>query len=138
VNVCIRNLLSEDYGVLLQLWKEADFTIGKSDSEEEYVRFLQQNPNTSLCIVQNDQLIGAVMGGFDGRRGMIHHLVVSREFRSHGYGKLLMDELMRRFKSMGVVKVSLWVKTDNEGVIDFYRSVGFDLRMDLYTMSCLL
>ncbi|HOO32444.1 MAG TPA: GNAT family N-acetyltransferase [Thermotogota bacterium] len=131
----IRELIPEDYEDILLLWKQAGFLIGKSDSEGEYVRFLRANPRTSLGVICDDQLSGAVLGGFDGRRGTIHHLVINEASRKLGYGKALMYELIRRFGEMGVVKLSLWVKTDNSQVIAFYEKLGFELRRDLYTMS---
>lgn len=131
----IRRLVSEDYSFLLELWRKADFFIGKSDTEEEYIRFIKFNPETSLGIIVEEKLIGAVLGGFDGRRGTVHHLVVDEKYQQNGYGKILMTELIKRFRDRNVVKVSLWVKSDNSKVISFYENIGFEFRNDLYTMS---
>ena len=65
----IRELVSEDYDTLLLLWKEAGVVIGKSDLREEYGRFLRHNPRTSLGLILDGRLFGAVLGGYDGRRG---------------------------------------------------------------------
>jgi ribosomal protein S18 acetylase RimI-like enzyme len=131
----IRRLVSEDYSFLLELWEKAEFFIGKSDTEEEYIRFIKFNPETSLGIIVEEKMIGAVLGGFDGRRGTIHHLVVDEKYQQNGYGEILMTELIKRFRDMNVVKVSLWVKSDNSKVISFYENIGFEFRNDLYTMS---
>jgi ribosomal protein S18 acetylase RimI-like enzyme len=74
-------------------------------------------------------------GGYDARRGLIHHFAVRKEQQGKGYGKALFDQLMNIFKELGVVKVSFWVKKDNTQVIPFYKKQGFILREDLITMS---
>ena len=40
-----------------------------------------------------NKIIGTVIGGFDGRRGLIYHLAVATEFRGHGIGSRLMNEV---------------------------------------------
>lgn len=74
------------------------------------------------------------MGGFDGRRGLVHHLAVTAEHRGEGLGKALMAELDRRFRELGLEKYSFWIEADNTEVIKFYQHLGYELR-DLITMS---
>jgi len=131
----IKSLQSSDYPALIEIWKEAGFKIGKSEEKEEVEKFLQTNPNTSLGIYINDTLIGCILGGYDGRRGLIHHFAVRKELQGKGFGKALLNQLMAIFKENGVVKVSFWVKKDNTQVIPFYERNGFILRDDLITMS---
>ena len=123
------------YTALIEIWKESGFKIGKSEKKEEVEKFLQTNPNTSLGIYIDDTLIGCILGGYDGRRGLIHHFAITKEHQGKGYGKALLDQLMGIFKELGVVKVSFWVKKDNTQVIPFYKKHGFELRDDLITMS---
>ncbi len=130
-----KKLEISDYPSLIEIWKEAGFKIGKSEEKEEVEKFLQTNPNTSLGIYIDDTLIGCILGGYDGRRGLIHHFAVRKEHQGKGYGKTLLDQLMTVFKENGVVKVSFWVKKDNTQVIPFYLKHGFILRDDLITMS---
>jgi len=131
----IKKLTLSDYPSLIEIWKEAGFKIGKSEEKQEVEKFLQTNPNTSLGIYINDTLIGCILGGYDGRRGLIHHFAVRKEHQGKGYGKALLNQLMAIFKENGVVKVSFWVKKDNTQVIPFYERNGFILRDDLITMS---
>ena len=131
----IKKIQITDYPTLIEIWKESGFKIGKSEEKEEIEKFLQTNPNTSLGIYIDDTMIGCILGGYDGRRGLIHHFAVRKEHQGKSYGKALLDQLMHIFKVLGVVKVSFWVKKDNTQVIPFYEKQGFELRDDLITMS---
>ena len=67
-----------------------------------------------------------MIGGFDGRRGLIYHLAVDQSYRQRGIGKLLMDEIERRLVAKGCLRCYLLVKDDAREVIDFYRAQGWD------------
>ena len=48
-----------------------------------------------LLIIETDgEIVGSVLGGFDGRRGYIYHLAVVEKMKGRGVGKMLMDELV--------------------------------------------
>ncbi len=128
-------LKPEDYPDLIQLWKDAGFTIGRSEEQAEVEKFLHHNPETSLGLFIGERLVGSVLGGYDGRRALIHHLAVISDQQGNGYGRALMSEVEKRLMKRGVVKISFWVKSDNKRVISFYEKEGFHVRDDLLTMS---
>ncbi len=131
----IRSMNSTDYFAAFRLWEECRLPLGESDTAAEIDRFLSRNPDTCLVAVRDQRLIGTVLGGFDGRRGLIHHLAVHPGFQRQGVGRRLMTEVENRFRALGVVKVSLWIRNDNRPVAAFYRQLGYELRGDIITMS---
>ena len=131
----IRSMNSTDYPAAFRLWEECRLPLGESDTAAEIDRFLSRNPDTCLVAVRDDRLIGTVLGGFDGRRGLIHHLAVHPGFQRQGVGRRLMGEVENRFRDLGVVKISLWIRNDNRSVTAFYHRLGYDLRTDIVTMS---
>ena len=80
-----------------------------------------------LVAVDGDRLVGTVMGGYDGHRGWIYSLAVDSNERHRGIGTELMAEAERRLKERGCLKVNLQVMPDNEGVVQFYRELGFSV-----------
>ena len=72
-------------------------------------------------------LVGAVMAGFDGTRGWIHHLAVPPERRSQGIGTALVRAAEDGLRNLGCPKVNLQVRASNDGVIAFYPSLGCDV-----------
>ena len=133
----IREMGENDLPKVLVIWRIVNIELTYSDKHEELVRMIKHNPG--LCLVLEDTLnrniFGAVLGGFDGRRGWVHHLAIHPSIQGKKYGTLLMDELLKRFKERNVVKLKIEILKSNIGVIDFYKKIGWNLRSDLSTMS---
>ena len=136
----IREMEEKDLPKVLDVWRAANIELTYSDKHEELVRMIKHNPE--LCLVLKDPLekgiLGAVLGGFDGRRGWVHHLAIHPSIQGKKYGTLMMDELLRRFKERNVVKLKVEILKSNIGVIDFYKKLGWNHRTDLTTMSLTL
>ncbi|MFW9994396.1 MAG: GNAT family N-acetyltransferase [Candidatus Odinarchaeota archaeon] len=133
----IRTMEVRDITAVRRLWEKAGFELTKSDEPDELRRMLDHNPGLCLVAAENrsEIIVGAVLGGFDGRRGWVHHLAVDPAFRRRKIGTLLMNELTRRFKEKKVVKIKLEIVNGNEQVIEFYSQIGWNLRKELLTMS---
>lgn len=134
----IRDMKIEDYREVYKLWQECGISLGKSDSEDEIQKFISMNPETSLVETIDNKIIGCVLGGYDGRRGLIHHLAIHPDYQGNDYGTILMECLENKFKEKGVVKISFWVQNSNIGVVDFYEKLGYELRKDIVTISKVL
>lgn len=124
----------EDYHTVIALWNSAGegIHVRRSDEPEEIQKKLQRDPDLFLVAEQGGQVIGTVLGGFDGRRGMVYHLAVDANFRKQGIGEALMNELEQRLKHKGCIKYYLLVTRDNQDAIRFYEKHGWE-RMELYT-----
>ena len=66
------------------------------------------------------------MVGYDGHRGWVNYLAVEESRRGEGLGALLMDEAERLLAERGCPKLNLQVRTSNTGVIEWYRSLGYE------------
>ena len=78
-NIQIRTMRVTDYEKVYALWmscKNMGFN-DIDDSKEGISRFLERNPNTSFVAMENDELLGIILGGHDGRRGYIYHMSVA-------------------------------------------------------------
>jgi ribosomal protein S18 acetylase RimI-like enzyme len=92
---------------------------------------LERDADLFMVAEADGKIVGSVLGGFDGRRGMMYHLAVAREYRQQGIGALLVDELERRLRAKGCIRYYLLVTKDNLEAIRFYEQRGW-MRMDLY------
>lgn len=131
----IRKMTINDYQEVYHLWSDTGLTLKKSDEKQEIKRMIDRNPTTCLVGEKEGEIIAAVMGGFDGRRGYIHHLSVAPHLQGEGYGRQILFELERRFTDMGVKKVHLFVQKVNDKVIGFYQRCGYIKRTELIDMS---
>jgi ribosomal protein S18 acetylase RimI-like enzyme len=123
----------QDYPAVLELWENAGpgVHVGRSDQPDEIRKKLQRDPDLFLVAEMDGRIIGTVLGGYDGRRGLVYHLAVAVQYRNNGIGALLMEELERRLRDRGCLKCYLLVTPDNDGSIDFYEKRGWE-RMPLY------
>lgn len=137
MELVISEMEENDIPKVQEIWRAVNIELTYSDKCEELVKMIKYNPG--LCLVLKDTLkkdiLGAVLGGFDGRRGWIHHLAIHPSIQGKKYGTLLMDELLRRFKERNIVKLKIEIFKSNKKVIDFYKKLGWDHRTDLSTMS---
>jgi len=90
-------------------------------------RKLTVQPELLLAAIADGQLVGAVMGGFDGVRGWVHHLAVDPGWRGQGIGRRLMQAVEAGLGPLGCPKVNLQVRATNAEVIAFYRALGYEL-----------
>jgi ribosomal protein S18 acetylase RimI-like enzyme len=99
----LREFTLEDYDAVLALWQNAGdgLGIGRSDTRAEIAKKLQRDPDLFLVAEDDGTIIGTVIGGYDGRRGLIYHLAVARAYRERGIGTLLMNEVERRLRAKG-------------------------------------
>jgi ribosomal protein S18 acetylase RimI-like enzyme len=117
----------DDYPAARLLWENAGpgIQLRRSDDPEEIQKKLQRDPDLFLVAEIEGKMIGTVMGGFDGRRGMVYHLAVAEAYRNQGIGKLLMDELESRLRAKGCIRCYLLVTIENESAIRFYEELGW-------------
>ncbi len=121
-----------DYPAVLKLWQTAGsgVRVGRSDAPDEIEKKFEFAPDLFLVAELDRKLIGSVIGGFDGRRGLIYHLAVDPDFRLNGLGSRLMEEIERRLTDKGCLRSYLLVTPENEDAMRFYEKRGWK-RMEI-------
>lgn len=132
MNIEYRLMNIEDYEQAYDLWLLCGNGLNnKDDSREGIDRYLKRNPTTSFVAVCEEKVVGVILCGHDGRRGIIQHACVSPEYRRFGIGSKLVDLALEALKAEGINKVLLVAFKKNEGGNKFWESQGFTLREDL-------
>lgn len=123
----------QDLAAVLALWQAAGSGIHlrRSDEPQEIEKKLARDPDLFLVAEAGGRIVGAVLGGFDGRRGMVYHLAVAHALRRQGIAGLLMDELEQRLRQKGCIRAYLLVTRDNHEAIRFYEAHSWQ-PMDLF------
>jgi len=118
----------DDFPQVVALWDQSGpgVRLGRSDQPEEIAKKLQRDPDLFLVEEIDGVIAGTVIGGFDGRRGMVYHLAVASNYRRRGIGEALMQELENRLKAKGCLKSYLLVLRDNNEAICFYEQRGWE------------
>lgn len=116
-----------DYESVFALWKsiEKGVRTGRSDTLAEIEKKLSRDPDLFLVAEAEGEIVGSVIGGYDGRRGLIYHLAVTSALRGLGIGSRLMDELESRLQAKGCLKCYLLVTIDNPEAEAYYQHRGW-------------
>jgi ribosomal-protein-alanine acetyltransferase len=80
-----------------------------------------------LVVTCNDRVVGYAAASFDADNGDAEILMVTvdNDHRRRGVAKRFVDDLLEWCRSVGAETVNLQVRTDNDGPIALYRSLGF-------------
>lgn len=125
----------QDYPAVIDLWNRCGpgVQVRQSDDPEEIKKKMTRDPDLFIVAEEQGQIAGVVLGGFDGRRGLVYHLAVEPGFRVHGVGGLLMQEVEARLAQKGCLRAYLMVTDENEEVIPFYEKRGWaEMKMHLF------
>jgi ribosomal protein S18 acetylase RimI-like enzyme len=87
--------------------------------------YLTRNPGLSRVAVQNEQIIGAVLCGHDGRRGLLYHLAVAPGLRGQGIGRRLVEECLAGLQTSGIKRALILVARENDLGRAFWAARGF-------------
>jgi ribosomal protein S18 acetylase RimI-like enzyme len=82
-------------------------------------------PELLLVGTINEDLVAAVIAGFDGVRGWIYHLAVQPEWRRRGFATQLVRAAEAGLQKIGCAKVNLQVRATNSAVVAFYTGLGY-------------
>ena len=129
----IRKMNINDYDGIYRLWLDTP-GMGLNttdDSREGIEKYLLRNPNSCFVAENNNEIVGVIMSGHDGRRGYIHHTAVKISKRTQGVGSSLLDYAMAALNDEGINKVALVVFERNEIGNAFWENRGFTIRSDL-------
>jgi ribosomal protein S18 acetylase RimI-like enzyme len=122
-----RPFRKEDYDAVVELWHAADgIEVAEGDSRDDIAAYLLRNPDLSRVAEEGRRIIGAVLCGHDGRRGLIYHLAVTTDCRGKGVGQRLVGECITGLRACNIQRALLLVARDNQNGRDFWHSRGFE------------
>lgn len=135
-DISVRPMRISDYGQALDLWKATPgIGLRGDDTRVNVLKYLKRNPGFSLVALSQGKLVGTVMGGHDGRRGMIGHLAVAGPFRRRGLGRRLASECLQKLEKAGMLRTHLMVIPSNLLGLRFWKKMGWEKRSDLVLFS---
>ena len=138
MNIAIRHVTIDDYDEIYELWNSTEQSRRAlnpvDDSREGIGRYLKRNPTTCFLAYPEEDprhVIGVILTGHDGRRGIIHHMCIHPEHRRQGIARVLLRNAEEALRAEGITKVFGLVFKDNETANRFWESQGYTLRTNL-------
>ena len=123
----MRTMTESDLPAARRLWADTEgVELAEGDSVAELTNYLRRNPGTSFVAYVGDQLVGAVLAGHDGRRGLLYHLAVTRELRGNGWGLKLVELSITALKAAGLARALILVSRENVVGEKFWIKQGWE------------
>lgn len=123
----IRCFQPEDEPSVVTLWRQCDLVRPWNDPHRDICRKLKVNPEWFLVGLIDGQVVATVMAGYEGHRGWLNYLAVAPEFQHRGLARTIVAEAERLLREAGCPKINLQIRTSNQGVIEFYRRLGYSV-----------
>ncbi len=125
-----------DYQNVISLWKSCKgIGLSSADSKDSMEAYLRRNPGMSFVAKYQQEIVGAVLCGHDGRRGYLHHLAVHPTHRNQGIGRTLVQRCVTALQRIGIQKCHLFIFNKNIEGIRFWEKIGWSVRQDLSVVS---
>jgi ribosomal protein S18 acetylase RimI-like enzyme len=123
----VRSMTAEDLPAARVLWATTPgIELAEGDGPGELESYLLRNPETSLVAVSGEHVIGALLAGHDGRRGLLYHLAVAADQRRSGVARQLVARSLSALKAAGISRVLILVAHDNEVGKQFWERCGYE------------
>ena len=130
-----RLITIDDYDAIFELWNSTEQSRRAlnpvDDSRDGINQYLKRNPNTCFAVIVDERIVGVILSGHDGRRGIIHHLCVHPDYRRMGIASHLVAQAEEALKHEGIQKVFGLVFKDNDAANMFWETQGYMVRTNL-------
>ncbi len=123
----IRAFAASDQEAVIDLWRRCALVRAWNDPAKDIRRKLEIQRDLFLVGLEEETIVATVMAGYEGHRGWVNYLAVHPERQGRGLGRVLMAEVEARLAEIGCPKINLQVRAENEGVISFYRALGYQI-----------
>lgn len=121
--VVIRPCRPDEGPALLDLWHHADASPSPTDTPEQVDQVIRDSAAAVLVAVDDDLLVGSIIGGWDGWRGNLYRLAVLPSYRRRGVARALVAAAEERLAARGALRVSALVEHDHPWAVGFWDSI---------------
>jgi ribosomal protein S18 acetylase RimI-like enzyme len=125
--VSIRDCRADDVEFVLKLWRQADATPSVTDNSGDLLRVVANGPAHVLLAEVKGQIVGSIIGAFDGWRGNLYRMAVHPSYRRRGIARALAAEAEKRLARQGARRITALVEKDHPWARSFWQAVGYGL-----------
>lgn len=129
----IRQMTLDDYDEVYGLWTKTDgLSIEEGDDRDAIGLYLKRNQGLCFVAIAYGRIIGTILCGHDGRRGILRHLVVDASSRGQGIARSLIAECLAALAREGITRCNTFVLDANTDGRRFWEHMGWLLLEDDY------
>ena len=131
-----REMELSDYKKIISLWESSEgVKVRDADTAAGIEKYLIRNQVLSFVAEDNNNIIGTIMSGHDGKRGYIQHLAVTPDQQKKGIATTLLSMAISALKKQGILKSHIHVLSNNEFAKNYWSNRGWNKRNDIDVYS---
>jgi len=121
----LRAATIDDAERIVRFWHDSGASMAPTDSVE-HVRRAITHPAALLVVAEaGDEMVGTLLGSFDGWRGNLYRLVVHPDRRPQGIGRQLVQRIEQFFAERGARRITVLIEADRPWAVAFWTAVGY-------------
>jgi ribosomal protein S18 acetylase RimI-like enzyme len=125
-DIRVRRCTHDDVDAVLSLWSLARSRhASAADRRGDVERLVEGGPAALLIAEAADEVVGAVIAGWDGWRGNVYRLAVHEDYRRLGIGLRLVRAAEGYFHEQGGRRVTALVAFDDAAAGSFWDAAGY-------------
>jgi len=129
-NINIRNATIDDIAAVVQITKDNEhFWTPEVDGAEALTRILER-PSNLFLVYDDGEILGFILGSWDGARAFIHKISVRPDLREKTVGSQLVSEALEYYRKIGAPTVAVSAADgtmhNEQDSTGFWKKVGFE------------
>ena len=122
----VRPCRPDEVADVLALWDRCRSSHAvTADSSERVAQLVADDPEALLLAELDGELVGTVIGAWDGWRGNFYRLAVLPEHRRRGIGRQLVSAAEERLRGRGAPRITALVAFDDADATAFWEAAGY-------------
>lgn len=127
----IRNIVVDDIDRVHKFWKD-NYKVSERDTIERITDFICKNYDLSTLAEEDGDIVGTVLGSYDGRKGYIYKVVVRKDYRGIRVGEKLVKKTVNKILDRGALDMRV---NCSEELVGFYKKSGFKAKGGIISLQ---
>lgn len=123
----IRKYQNQDQEPLIALWEKVFPNAAPHNQPSRVIEEKLAVDDLIFVAEEAGKIIGACLAGYDGHRGWLYGVAVTKDQRRRGIGSELVRAAIEALGEKGCHKVNLQIRPDHTAVVAFYRTLDFEV-----------
>lgn len=122
----IRECRADEAAAVLDLWRQAGATPSITDTVEALQDAIGHPAAVVLVAEAGRELVGSIIGTFDGWRGNIYRLAVHPAHRRQGMARALVAAVEERVRQSAATRITALVEREHPDAAGFWEAAGYE------------
>jgi ribosomal protein S18 acetylase RimI-like enzyme len=124
----LRSGRPDDVDAVLAFWRRAEASASSTESAADVRGLLERDPDALLLAESDGRIVGSLIVGWDGWRGIFYRLAVDPTRRRRGLATALVRSGEERLRALGAHRLNAIVETEEPDAMAFWSAAGYELQ----------